>query len=272
MIKRPLFLTDTTLRDGEQRPGLAFNSDQKCRLALLLDRAGIHQIDAGVPAMGREECDTIRQIMENRIRAEISVWNRMNTNDIRLSMECKPDIIHISVPSSYVHIYSKLKKNKTWLIGQMEHCVSMARDGGFTVTVGFEDASRADMTFLVSLTHRLAELGVRRVQFADTVGILTPGRAYDCVEELVRLGGLPVSFHGHNDLGFAIANALSAARAGAEVVEVTLFGLGERTGNCDITAFIRAASSAFSLRPALRDCDIIERRALEIMNYSNFPV
>lgn len=271
MIKRALLLTDTTLRDGEQRPGLAFDSDQKCRLALLLDRAGVRQIDAGIPAMGREERSIIHHIMENRVRAEISVWNRMNADDIRLSMECCPDIIHISVPSSYVHIYSKLKKNKTWLIGQMERCVSLARDGGFAVTVGFEDASRADMTFLISLTRRLAELGVRRVQFADTVGILTPGRAYDCIEELIRLGGLPVSFHGHNDLGFAVANALSAARAGAEAVEVTLFGLGERAGNCDMTAFIRASSSAFFLRPALRDCNVIERCALEIMNFSGLP-
>lgn len=266
MTKHAIFLTDTTLRDGEQRPGLAFDASQKCRLALLLDRAGIRQIDAGIPAVGREERSIIRRILENRVRAEISVWNRMNEKDIRLAMECEPDIIHISVPSSYAHIYSKLKKNKTWLIGQMERCVCLAREHGFAVTVGFEDASRADITFLVGLTRRLAELGVRRVQFADTVGILTPGRAYDCVEELVRLGGLPVSFHGHNDLGFAVANALSAARAGAEAVEVTLFGLGERAGNCDIAEFIRAASPAFSLRPALRDCDAIERRAMEILN------
>lgn len=265
MTKPVLYLTDTTLRDGEQRPGLAFDEEQKCRLALLLDRAGVRQIDAGIPAVGPEERKVIRRILENRSRAEISVWNRMNEEDIRLAMECRPDIIHISAPASYVHIYSKLKKNKTWLIRRLERCVCLARDGGFAVTVGLEDASRADITFLVGLTRRLAELGVRRVQFADTVGILTPGRTYECVEELVRLGGLPVSFHGHNDLGFAVANTLSAARAGAEAAEVTLFGLGERAGNCDMTALVRAASPAFSLRPSVGDCGAIERHTLEIM-------
>lgn len=265
MTKRTLYLTDTTLRDGEQRPGLAFDADQKCRVALLLDRAGIHQIDAGIPAMGPEEQAVITRILENRVRAEISVWNRMEEGDICRAMECRPDVIHISAPSSYVHIYSKLKKNKNWLVTRLLHCVTLAREQGFTVTVGFEDASRADMTFLIGLTRQLSELGVRRVQFSDTVGILTPGRTYDCIEELIRLGGLPVSFHGHNDLGFAVANALSAARAGAEAVETTLFGIGERAGNCDMAALVHAASPAFSLRPALRDCPAIERHAREIL-------
>ncbi|MDD2213682.1 MAG: homocitrate synthase [Oscillospiraceae bacterium] len=263
--KRRLLLTDTTLRDGEQRPGTVFDAQQKCRLALLLDRDGIHQIDAGIPAIGTSEQTVICRIIENRVRARISVWNRLNPQDILASMACQPDIIHISVPSSYVHIYSKLNKNKTWLISQMEQCVILARERGFTVTIGFEDASRADMTFLIYLTQRLKALGVSRVQFADTVGILTPGRAYDCVEALTRLGGLPVSFHGHNDLGFAVANALASAAAGAEAVEATLFGLGERAGNCDLAALIQAAAPAYELRPALRDCAALQRHALEII-------
>lgn len=268
MTKRALYLTDTTLRDGEQRPGLAFDAEQKCRVALLLDRAGIRQIDAGIPAVGLEEQKIITRILENRVRAEISVWNRLEEADIRRAMECRPDIIHISAPSSYVHIYSKLKKNKNWLVTRLLRCVALAREQDFSVTVGFEDASRADMTFLISLSRQLSELGVRRVQFSDTVGVLTPGRTYDCIEELVRLGGLPVSFHGHNDLGFAVANTLSAARAGAETVETTLFGIGERSGNCDMAALVRAASPAFSLRPALRDCPTIERHARDILQFS----
>lgn len=265
MTGKPFYLTDTTLRDGEQRAGLAFDAGQKRRLALLLDRAGVQQIDAGIPAMGPEERETIGRIVENRVRAKISVWNRMDEGDIRQSMTCRPDLIHISAPVSYVHIYSKLKKNKGWLVSRLLACVSLARGAGFAVTVGFEDASRADMSFLVSLTRQLKELGVRRVQFSDTVGVLTPGRTYDCVEELCRLGGLPVSFHGHNDLGFAVANALSALRAGAETVETTLFGLGERAGNCDMAALIRAAAPAYSCRPTVGDCAAVEKQAAAIL-------
>lgn len=265
MIKRELYLSDTTLRDGEQRPGLVFDDEQKCRLALLLDRAGVQQIDAGIPAMGIEEQRVITRILKNRVRTEISVWNRMDEKDIRMAMECEPDIIHISAPASYVHIYSKLKKNKNWLVTNLMRCVSLARDKGFAVTVGFEDASRADMTFLTGLSRRLAELDVSRVQFSDTVGVLTPGRTFECVAELIRVGGLPVSFHGHNDLGFAVANAIAAARAGAEAVETTLLGLGERAGNCNMTAFIRAASTAFTMRPAIHDCTVIEKQARAIL-------
>lgn len=261
MNRKKRYLTDTTLRDGEQRPGLAFDAEQKCRLALLLDRAGVQQIDAGVPAMGIDEQRVIERILENRVRARISVWNRMDEGDLHRAMACRPDIIHISAPSSYVHIYSKLKKNKSWLTRTLFSCVSLVREQGFAVTVGFEDASRADMTFLIALTRQLAELGVERVQFSDTVGVLTPGRTFAYIDELVRLGGLPVSFHAHNDLGCAVANTLTAFRAGAQVAETTLFGVGERAGNCDMHALVSAAASAYELRPSVQDCAIVEKKA-----------
>ncbi len=264
-MKQTIYLIDTTLRDGEQRPGCAFSSEQKIRMARLLDRAGIHQIDAGTPAMSCEERACIAAIQASRIRATISVWSRMDEKDLQDAMSCHPDMIHISAPVSYVHIYSKLRKNKTWLQKQLLSCVELAQQKGFAVTVGFEDASRADITFMSALAAQLQEQGVLRVQFSDTVGVMTPQRTYECITELIGRGSPPVSFHGHNDLGMAVANSIAAMRAGAVAIETTLLGLGERAGNCNMETLIRAAGRTYELRPTLRDAEILSRKAREIL-------
>lgn len=264
-MKKNAYILDTTLRDGEQRPGCAFSPVQKLQIAQLLDRAGIKQIDAGTPAMGSEECDVIREIIANRVRADISVWCRMNEKDLLAAMSCKPDVIHISVPISYVHIYSKLQKNKNWLQKQLICCVRFAQEKGFLVTVGFEDASRADIAFMSALSSRLKEMGVLRVQFSDTVGVMTPQRTYDCITELIRAGSPPITFHGHNDLGMAVANSISALRAGAIGVETTLLGLGERAGNCDLEALVRAIGHTYDFRPTLKDTETLSGKAREIL-------
>ncbi len=264
-MKKKKYLVDTTLRDGEQSPGFAFSVDQKVRLAILMDRAGINQIEAGIPAMGKYEKDTICKIMENRYRARISTWNRMNTEDIRHSFECNPDIIHISAPVSYIHIYSKLKKNKVWLQKNLQECVGMALEKGYTVTVGFEDASRADISFVISIADMLREMGVKRVRLADTVGILTPSRAYQSVKEMKSHTDMEVEIHAHNDLGMAVANSLAAANSGAEYIDTTLFGMGERAGNCDLNQFLAAAERIFDMRPSRRDADILREKAGEIL-------
>lgn len=263
-MKQKAYIMDTTLRDGEQRPGCAFSPDQKLQIAQLLDRAGIHQIDAGTPAMGIEECEVIREIVANRVRANISVWSRMNEKDLLAAMSCKPDIIHISVPISYVHIYSKLRKNKTWLQKQLKSCVEFVQQNGFLVTVGFEDASRADIAFMSALSSQLRDMGVIRVQFSDTVGVMTPLRTYECISELIRSGSPPVTFHGHNDLGMAVANSIAALRAGAVGVETTLLGLGERAGNCDLETLVRAIDHTYDFRPTLKDAETLSKKGREI--------
>ncbi len=267
-MKRTVYLSDTTLRDGEQRPGVVFSNEQKLQLALLLDRAGVSRIDAGVPAMGDNEAERIRQIVRRRVRAKIATWNRMRVCDIELAMSCQPDIIHISAPISYVHIYTKLKKNKNWLLRELETCVQTALDGGFTVTVGLEDASRADITFVAGVAKRMGEMGVAGVQFSDTVGVLTPSRTYESIQEMLLRGSPPISFHGHNDLGFAVANALAALRGGASAIECTLHGIGERAGNCDLQELICAASAQYELRPTLHDVKLLYRAAEQFLPFT----
>jgi homocitrate synthase NifV len=200
--------------------------EQKLTIAKILDNAGVYQIEAGTPAVGSYEMETIYRIMQRRKKAKISVWNRLKLQDIQRSIETMADIIHIGVPVSYVQIYNKLKKNKTWLLGNMSACVEYAQSHGKEVTVGFEDASRADITFMVALAEMLVSMKVDRVRFADTVGVLTPARCAQAVKELVSHTGSGVEIHAHNDLGMAVANSVAGAGAGADYIDTTILGIG----------------------------------------------
>lgn len=264
-MKDERLLVDTTLRDGEQSPGYAMTREEKTAVARLLDRAGVYQIEAGIPAIGSYEKDTILAILQDREHAKISTWNRMNPADIRHSFDCAPDIVHVGVPVSYAQIYTKLHKNKTWIQKTAMACVGMALEKGFEVTVGFEDASRADPSFLLALAAELGKLGVRRVRLADTVGVLNPSRAFHMVSELISYAGVEVEIHAHNDLGMAVANSLAAAKAGAKYIDTTVFGIGERAGNCDMKQFISVVQIPFSVAVSRAAAVRVEQRTEKIL-------
>lgn len=249
MMKPKIHIVDTTLRDGEQSAGFAMTKQQKVFIASLLDSAGVYQIEAGIPAMGKYERDTLKEIILNKKNSLISVWNRISISDIKNSIECNPDIMHISVPVSYPQIYSKLRKNKTWVINSVKECIDFAMNAGFKVTIGFEDASRADFSFMLSLANFLKENGIDQIRIADTVGTLSPSRTFTMISDLIKLTGIDVEMHAHNDLGMAVANSVVAAKAGAKYIDTTIFGIGERTGNCDFQKFIYAANQSFEIIP-----------------------
>lgn len=239
------YIVDTTMRDGEQRAGLAFSVEDKVACARLMDEAGIDQIEAGTPSMGIEEQQAIYGMMQVRKRARISTWNRMSESDLRASFACRPDIIHIGVPVSDIQIVEKLRTTRADVESRMKRCATLALEAGYTVTLGFEDASRADSAFLLHLARQAAALGVRNVRYADTVGIAHPSRIAGAVAALAAVS--PVECHVHNDLGMAVANSLESAKAGARYVDTTFLGIGERAGNCDFVQFVRAARTRFFL-------------------------
>jgi homocitrate synthase NifV len=258
-------IVDTTMRDGEQTPGLAMSKEQKLRIARILDSAGIYQIEAGIPAVSSIEMDTIRAIMEQRRHSKISVWNRLVLDDVKKSVDCAPDIIHISAPVSYVLIYSKLNKNKAWISKKLEACVDFAKSRGFEVTIGYEDASRADITFMASLARQLREMGVDRIRYADTVGVLSPSRTYQAVREIIDYSGIDVELHAHNDLGMAVANTILGAKAGADYLDTTVLGLGERVGNCDFLKLVNAASDLFEMGLSKLDAASVQRDICDVL-------
>ena len=244
-MKKIKHLIDTTLRDGEQSPGFAFDCPTKLKIAAELDKLGIYQIEAGIPAIGKDEKQSILSIMESRKNSRISVWNRMNISDIEHSFDCTPDVIHISAPVSYVQIYTKLKKNKVWLVNTLAQCIDFAQAKGYAVTVGMEDASRADITFISTILKMLSSCGVELVRYADTVGVLTPSQTENVIKEIKTVSNITIEIHTHNDLGMAVANSVAAAKAGVDYIDCTLFGIGERAGNCNLEHFVRYSKQCF---------------------------
>jgi homocitrate synthase NifV len=235
-MKEKFYIIDTTLRDGAQTPGLSFTCKETLEIARRLDKAGVYQIEAGVPASGRQECETISLIKENVENALISTWNRMKINDIELALKCKTDIIHISVPSSDLQIKVKLKSDRKAVHKTMIECIKAATQGAL-VTVGFEDAVRAAPVFLRELAQSAKEAGAARIRYCDTVGIAFPSFVKQNIK-LLKEAEIDMESHFHDDLGMAAANSYEALKNGALYVNATLCGLGERAGNCDLAQFL----------------------------------
>jgi len=238
-LNQNIYIVDTTLRDGEQCAGKAFSIDEKVEIAKYMDENNIYQIEAGIPVMGDLEKECIKRILAGRKNSLISTWNRMNKKDILHSIDCKPDIIHLSVPTSDIQIYSNLGKDKLWVEENLRECVYFAKDKGYEVTIGFEDASRADINYLIDLCKIVESMDVKRVRYADTVGILVPSLVRQAVKTIIDNTGVEVEIHAHNDFGMAIPISLEAVKSGAKYVDCTLDGIGERAGNCNLQEFIR---------------------------------
>ncbi len=231
-------IIDTTLRDGEQTAGLAFTPDEKLMIAQTLDAAGVLGFEAGIPAMGPEEQEVLRTIVNLKLNCQVIAWNRANVNDIRAAVRCGFSYIHVSVPVSDLHICYKLRKTREWVLQELRSALTYARSCGCRVSAGMEDASRATEEFLLRVAAVAAEAGAERIRYADTVGCLEPFATYERLRRLTGRCALPIEVHLHNDFGLAIANTLAALRAGVELASVTVGGIGERAGNAALEQLV----------------------------------
>lgn len=263
-------IVDTTLRDGEQKAGIALSIKDKVQIAKILDEVGIYQIEAGIPSMGGEEKKSIEKIVQLGLKSKISTWNRMSIEDINDSIDCGVDVIHISVPSSDIQIKSKLNKDKHWIVENLRRCISHVKNRSIKVTIGLEDASRADINFLISLCKIVKKEGADRIRYADTVGILFPKRTYEDIRRIKEETGIEIGIHAHNDFGMAIANSISAVKGGAKYVDCTFGGIGERTGNCNFKDFILAAKEMLDYKTKVQAGDILKAES-HIMNIVSLP-
>ncbi|MBC7334775.1 MAG: homocitrate synthase [Clostridia bacterium] len=239
-MTRPVLICDTTLRDGEQTAGVVFSNHEKLRIAKMLADVGVHQIEAGIPVMGGDEKQVIRQIVDAGLNSSIMGWNRAVIDDIRHSLDCGVDAVAISISTSDIHIEHKLHSTRERVIADMAAACEFAKKHNLYVSVNAEDASRSDMGFLLEFARVAREAGADRLRFCDTVGCLDPFTAYDRVKTIIDTVGIEVEMHMHNDFGMATANTLAGLRAGATYAGVTVVGLGERAGNAALEEVVMA--------------------------------
>ena len=233
-IRTPVYIDDTTLRDGEQTAGVVFANEEKIHIAQLLAQLGVHQIEVGVPAMGGDEKEAIKKIVSLGLPTSILAWNRTVVEDVKHSLDCGVDAVAVSISASDIHIEHKLHRDRQWVLDSIKRAVEFAKGHGLYVSVNAEDASRADPEFLIEFAQTAKEAGADRLRYADTVGILDPFETYMRVKRLLNEVDIPIEMHTHNDFGMATANAIAGLKAGATYVNTTVNGLGERAGNASL--------------------------------------
>ncbi len=235
---------DTTLRDGEQTPGISLTASKKLKIASQLDEIGVNSIEAGSAVTSEGERDAIKAITSQGFNAEIVSFARTLTKDVDYCLECDVDAVNVVVPTSNLHLKYKVKKSPQEMIEAAVNVVEYAKDHGLIVELAAEDSTRTDIDYLRKIFKSTIEAGADRICPCDTVGMLTPLKSFNFYKTFTNLG-VPVSAHCHNDFGLAVANTLSAIDGGAKRFHGTINGIGERAGNAAIEEVVLGLNTLY---------------------------
>jgi homocitrate synthase NifV len=256
MGKNDVIIDDTTLRDGEQSAGVAFTADEKLNIATMLARMGVPELEIGIPAMGSEEQEVMRAIVDLQLGVRLLAWCRMTEADLSAAKLTKVDMVDLSVPVSDQQITHKLRSTRDEVLERIGWMVKKGIEAGFEICVGCEDASRADEDFLLRISEKAERAGARRIRIADTLGVLDPFTTFRKISRLKSQTTMQIEMHAHDDYGLATANTLAALRAGASHINTTVNGLGERAGNAPLEELVLALKHLYAVNTGINLLEI----------------
>ena len=226
---KKISVLDSTLREGEQHPGVSFTNKQRIQIAWMLDYFGVDQIEIS-PVVSPDHKEATKTIIKQGLRADIVSHGMALTEDIDVSLACDAKWVAAYLGISDVHLKDKLRITKEQALERAVKTVSYAKEHGLKIRFTVEDGSRANPEFLITVCKAIQEAGVDRISLPDTVGIMRPLGMYNFVKSVRSIIDTPLDVHVHNDIGFALANAFSACEAGVDQIHTTIDGIGERTG------------------------------------------
>jgi len=226
---RKISVLDSTLREGEQHPGVSFTNKQRIQIAWMLDYFGVDQIEIS-PVVSNDHAEATKTIIKQGLKADIVAHGRALTEDIDVSLKCDARWVAAYLGISDIHMKDKLKISRTEALERAVKTVEYAKSHGLKIRFTVEDGSRADPAFLIKVCKAIQDAGVDRISLPDTVGILRPIGMYNFVKRVRDELDTPLDAHVHNDIGFALANAFAACEAGVDQIHTTIDGIGERTG------------------------------------------
>ncbi|HYY65667.1 MAG TPA: 2-isopropylmalate synthase [Nitrososphaeraceae archaeon] len=230
--KMRIKILDSTLREGEQHPGVSFTIKQRIQIAWMLDAFGVDQIEIS-PVISSDHFETVKTVVKQGLKADILAHVRATKSDVDVAIGCGATWIATYMGISDIHLSAKLKITREEAKIRALEVADYIKAHGLKARFTMEDASRADPAFLIEMCKEINGRSIERISIPDTVGIMRPRGMYNLVKmiyENINMSRTSLDVHCHNDIGLALANALSGCEAGAEQIHTTIDGFGERTG------------------------------------------
>jgi isopropylmalate/citramalate/homocitrate synthase-like protein len=257
-----VLIFDTTLRDGEQTPGVTYTIDEKILIAQQLDELGVPRIEAGFPITSEGETEAMKKIAALGLDSTVLALARPLKGDIDRALDCDVPYIHIFISTSDLHIETMMKTTREEILRQSVEGIEYAKEHGVFVEFSPQDATRTDMDYLKEICIAAGDAGAEMLNIPDTVGVMTPRMTFEFFKELKGATDVPLSAHAHNDLGQATANTLAAIEAGAEQAHVCVNGLGERAGNTSLEEVVISLIAQYGIETGINTRKIAETSSL----------
>jgi 2-isopropylmalate synthase len=231
---------DTTLRDGEQTPGVSLTIEDKIEIARQLSMLGVDVIEAGSPMSSDGEKKVVKEIAKAGLKTEICALARTTKCDIDAAIECDVGTVHTFIPTSPVQMKYAVGLTPEQVLSATVDSIEYIKKHGLICEFSPMDATRSELKFLKQVCQAAEKAGMDRLNVPDTVGIMIPRTMRTLIEDLKTVVTVPISIHCHDDFGMAVANSLAAVEAGATQVHVAVNGLGERAGNASLEEVVMA--------------------------------